>query len=80
MCENLINALMLLAKHKKDFDNPVKMDVQGPKEKCRLRIMMDGLMDAAVNIGSYRKHCVEKRGEPEFHDRLSGSCRSGKSG
>ena len=38
----MINALKLLANQQKDGDCPVKMVVQGPQERSRLR-MMDGL-------------------------------------
>ena len=42
VCDNLINAVKLLASPQKDGDSPVKMVVQGPLEKSRLKIM-DGL-------------------------------------
>ena len=39
VCENLINALKLLANQQKDGDSPVNMVVQGFQEKNRLKIM-----------------------------------------
>ena len=38
LCENLINALKLLANQQKDGDSPIENIIVGLKEKCRERI------------------------------------------
>ena len=38
LCENLINALKLLANQPKDGDSPIQHIIVGLKEKCRERI------------------------------------------
>ena len=66
MCDNLINALKLLANLQIDGDGPVKMVVQGLQERSRPRLM-DGLRKfimvenhEAVKVGELDKN-VESR-------------------
>ena len=41
LCENLINALKLLANQQKDGDSPIQNIIMGLEEKCRERIRTD---------------------------------------
>ena len=66
VCDNLINALKLMANQQKDGDSPVKMVVQGFQEKSRLKIM-EGLRrfilvdnPEVVKVGDLEKN-VESR-------------------
>ena len=73
MCDNLINALELLANLQKDGDSPVKMVVPGLLERSRRRIM-DGLRKfiavdnraASQNWGSTERHEAQESGEPKI--------------
>ena len=84
VCDNLINALRLLANHQKDGDNPVNMDVQGFLKKSRFKIV-DGLRrrimvdnHEAVRVGDLGKNMESgKVVKPKY--RLSGSSESGRS-
>ena len=69
VCDNLINALQLLANQQKDGDSPVNVVVQGLLEKSGLQVI--GVVDnhEAVRVG---EHGVEASGEAEVHDRSSG--------
>ena len=67
MCDNLINALKLLANQQKDGDSPVEMVVQGLQERSRLRIM-DGLRKfimvenhEAVKVGELEKNMESRK-------------------
>ena len=67
MCDNVINALKLLANQQKDGDSPVKMVVPDLPEKSRPRIM-NGLRKciaaeshAAAQIGDLEKDMTSKR-------------------
>ena len=60
-CENLINALKLLANQQKDGDSPIQNIIMGLKEKCRERIT-NGLRSfiasdncSAVEVGHLRR-------------------------
>ena len=67
VCDNFINALNPLANPQQDGDSPVKIVVDAPLEKTRLR-MMDGLKKfiapdnhAAVQIGCPRNTMESKK-------------------
>ena len=60
MCDNLINALKLLANLQIDGDGPVKMVVQGLQERSRPRLM-DGLRKFIM----VENHEAVKVGEPD---------------
>ena len=81
-CENLVNALKLLANHQQNGDSPVNMMVQGFSEKCRLSTM-DELRrfitvenNEAVKVGDLEKHGVVA----EVHGRFFSSGGLGRSG
>ena len=83
VCDNLINALRLLANQQKDGDSPVEMVVLDFQEKSRLTKV--GKKSAqyngrAQNVhhgrqpssgGDLGRHGVVESGEAEFHDRFS---------
>ena len=61
LCENLFNALKLLANQQKDGDSPIQNIIMGLKEKCRERIT-NGLRSftasdnySAVEVGHLRR-------------------------
>ena len=68
LCENLINALKLMANQQKDGDSPIQTLIVGLEEKCRER-MTNGLRSfiasdnySAVEVGT----CVEASGPFNF--------------
>ena len=73
-CENLINALKLLANQQKDGDNPIQNIIMGLKEKCKERIT-NGLRSfiasdnySAVGSGNLRRgHGVFKVVRPKMN-------------
>ena len=77
VCDNLINALKLLAKQQIDGCSPVKMVVQGLQERSPLR-KMD--MFRKFFMVDRQEGGVEESGEAGVHDRLPGSCGAGRSG
>ena len=54
LCENLINALRLLAKHQKDGDSPVQSIVTGLCERSR-----KGTMEGLRNFVVVDNHCAK---------------------
>ena len=60
MCDNLINALKLLANQQQDGDSPIQSIVIGLLEKSRLRIM-DGLRKFVSKIVDLEKHTQSKK-------------------
>ena len=77
MCDNLINALKLLAKQRKDGDSPVRMIVPGLLEKSRRKVTDELRSFIAVdnraavkNWSSGERNEVEEGGKAKVHDRL----------
>ena len=53
VCENLINALKLLANHQKDGDSPIQSIAKGLCEKSR-----KGIMEGLGNFIKVNNHCA----------------------
>ena len=75
VCDNLINALMLLANQQKDGDSPIQSIVTGLHESSR-RGIMDGLRSfieadnhSAVDVGDLRRGTITVDGKkPQFSE------------
>ena len=64
LCENLINALKLLANQQKDGDSPIQSIVTGLGERSR-----KGIMESLRNFIKVDKHCALNEGTRPFEVR-----------
>ena len=74
LCENLINALKLLAKIQTDGDSPIQSILTGLHERTR-RGIMDGLR-SFVEIDNHKRHSASRCCEDSPHDDPSCLCGS----